>query len=313
MYTLLISDARAAAYAERISAADPNLRVLTATHPGECRKLIREAEGLVTFGAELDAAMLDSATHLRWIQALSSGTDRIASLLKRPENIILTSARGVHGPAVAEMAVLLMLALARRFVVAVRNQDNHLWVREPGTLLHQKTLGIAGMGVIGSQIAALARAFGMRVIGFGSVPRAASQVDAFYPYTDLQTRASDLDILVVVTPLSAATVGMIDRRVFARMKRTALLVNVGRGPVVNEGDLVDALRGGLIAGAALDTLSEEPLPATSILWSLNNLIITPHIAGDHDRYPETVLPVIMSNIRCLLAGRPQEMINRVSA
>jgi phosphoglycerate dehydrogenase-like enzyme len=310
-FALLISDTRATAYAERLREIFPEVRLLTATDSRTLRNLIDQAHGLVTFGVELDAAMIEAARRLRWIQALSSGTDRIASLLAERTDVILTSARGTHGAAVSEMAVLLMLALARHLPLAIRNQDRHIWARAPGTLLCGKTVGIAGMGTIGMQIAALSKALGMRTVGFGSTEMAVKHLDMFYRYSQLPNIAGELDILVLVTPLRPDTVGMIDRKIFEAMKRTAVLVNVGRGAVVNEKDLILALRERLIAGAAIDAFSEEPLPATSPLWSVDNMIITPHIGGDHDRYVDSVLPVIVSNLGLLLGGRDAEMVNRL--
>jgi D-2-hydroxyacid dehydrogenase (NADP+) len=309
-FTLVISDARGAAYVERLRESFPEVQMFTATDSRTLRPLISQAHGLVTFGVELDAPMIESARRLRWIQALSSGTDRIAPLLAGRSDVILTSARGTHGAAVSEMAVLLMLALARRLPLVIRNQDRHIWAREPGTLLHGKTVGIAGMGIIGMQIAALSKALGMRTLGFGSTAMVVEHLDMFH-YSELPNIASELDVLVTVTPLRPDTVGMIDRTIFQAMKRTAILVNVGRGAVVKENDLIMALREHLIAGAAIDAFSEEPLPVTSPLWSLDNIIITPHIGGDHDRYVECVLPVIVSNLRLLLAGRGAEMVNRL--
>jgi D-2-hydroxyacid dehydrogenase (NADP+) len=310
-FTLVISDARATAYAERLHEMFPEVRLLTATDARSLRDSIDRADGLVTFGVELDVAMIKAARRLRWIQALSSGTDRIASLLAERTGVILTSARGTHGAAVSEMAVLLMLALARHLPLAIRNQDRHVWTRVPGTLLCGKTVGIAGMGVIGTQIAALSKALGMRTVGFGSTEMAVKYLDMFSRYSQLPDIVGELDILVLVTPLRPDTVGMIDRTIFEAMKRTAVLINVGRGAVVNENDLIAALREHLIAGAAIDAFSEEPLPATSPLWSLDNVILTPHIGGDHDRYVESVLPVIVSNLGLLLGGRDMEMVNRL--
>ena len=310
-FTLLIADSCAADYAEPLRVAFPDVRILTATDRSALRALIVEADGLITFGTELDAIALDCAPRLRWIQALSTGTDRISPLLSTRTGIILTSARGAHGASVSEMALLLMLALARRLPSALRHQRNHVWIRETGTLLSGKTVGIAGMGVIGAQIAARSKAFGMLTIGFGSDPATTAHFDAFHRYSELRNIANRIDMLVVVTPLRTDTIGMIDRHVFEAMKRTAFLINVGRGAVVNESDLVAALLEGRIAGAAIDTFAEEPLPIASPLWALENVIVTPHIGGLHDGYAESVLPLIKINLQFLLDGQEVEMVNQV--
>jgi len=310
-FTLAISDPQATYYAEALRANFPKVRILAACSPLDLRACIGEADALATFGVELNAELIDKAPRLRWIQALSSGTDRIEPLLINRKDILLTSARGAHGAPVSEMAIMLMLALARRLPMAIRNQDRHVWSRNPGTLLYGKTVGIAGMGVIGKRIATVATAFGMKTIGFGSLQITVGQLVEHHLYSELKAVASDLDFLVVVTPLRADTVGMIDRAIFNSMKRTAVLVNVSRGAVVNEDDLVAALREKLIAGAAIDAFREEPLSAASPFWSLSNVIITPHIGGDHDRYAEMVAPIIATNLRSLLEGREVDMVNKV--
>jgi D-2-hydroxyacid dehydrogenase (NADP+) len=311
MFTLVISDDDASTYAEPLASDFPNVHVV-ATSPADLGPPLRTADGLVTFGVELNHALLERAQNLRWIQALSTGTDRFIPLLSNRPNIMLPSARGAHGPAVSEMAIMLMLALARRWPSIVRNQGIRQWMSEVGTLLYQKSVGIAGVGVIGRDIAAHAKAFSMRTVGFGTRIDCFEHLDAVHAYSELRNVVPDLDFLVLTTPLRSDTVGLVNRSIFDQMKSTAYLINVGRGPLVHEEDLVAALQTHRIAGAAMDAHNQEPLPESSPLWTLNNLLITPHVAGVHDRYSEGIIPIIRANLRLMLADRSAELINSVN-
>jgi D-2-hydroxyacid dehydrogenase (NADP+) len=311
MFTLVISDKDASRYADSLAGDFPNVRVV-ATSPSDLGAQLPGAAGLVTFGVELNDVLLERASKLRWIQALSTGTDRFIPLLIDRPNIMLTSARGVHGPAVSEMAIMLMLALARRLPLAMRNQQKRQWTNETGTLLYRKTVGIAGVGVIGREVARSAKTFSMRTVGFGTRIDRLDHLDAAYAYSELCNVVPDLDFLILTTPLRDDTVGLINRSIFEKMKSTAFLINVGRGPVVDEENLIVALRSHRIAGAAMDVFNQEPLPESSPLWALDNLLITPHVGGAHDRYSESVIPIIRTNLRLMLSDRSAELINLVN-
>jgi D-2-hydroxyacid dehydrogenase (NADP+) len=310
MFTLVISDRDASRYADSLAGDFPNVRVV-ATSPADLGAQLAGADGLVTFGVELNDVLLGRASNLRWIQALSTGTDRFIPLLINRPDIMLTSARGTHGPAVSEMAIMLMLALARRLPTAVRNQGKRQWTNEIGTLLYRQTVGIAGVGVIGREVARYAKAFSMRTVGFGTRIDRLDHLDAAHAYSELCDVVRDLDFLILTTPLRVDTVGLINRSILEQMKSTAFLINVGRGPVVDEEDLIVALRSHRIAGAAMDVFNQEPLPENSPLWTLDNLLITPHVAGAHDRYAESVVPIIRINLRLMLGDRSAELINLV--
>ena len=311
--TVLIADPAAADYQRRLQERFADVLFNAATDRAALNEGIAAADVLVSFATELDAQMLERAVKLRWIQLLSTGTDRITPLLETRRDILLTSARGIHGAPVSELALLFMLALARRFPSLLRNQAERGWVRYDGTLLEGKTVGIAGIGVIGAQIAKRAQSFGMRTIAFGSTPRPTQHVDEFYTYGELALLAPKLDMLVIATPLRSDTREMFDARIFRAMKTSAFVINVGRGAVVNEADLIAALREKRIAGAAIDAFSQEPLPPTSPFWSLENVILTPHVGGAHDQYTARAVDLIQTNLEAFLAGRTEHMLNRVIA
>lgn len=311
--TILIADADAANYQRRLRERFTDVLFNAATDRAALNDGIATADVLVSFATELDSQMLERAAKLRWIQLLSTGTDRITPLLQLRPDILLTSARGIHGAPVSELALLFMLALARRFPILLRNQAQRGWDRSEGTLLDRKTVGIAGIGVIGEQIAKRAKSFGMRTIGFGSTPRPTQHVDEFHTYDELAQVAPILDMLVIATPLRSSTRGMFNAKIFRAMKTSAFVINVGRGAVLDEADLIAALQEKRIAGAAIDTFSQEPLPATSPFWSLENVILTPHVGGVHDQYTARAVDLIQTNLAAFLAGRTENMLNRVIA
>jgi phosphoglycerate dehydrogenase-like enzyme len=211
----------------------------------------------------------------------------------------------------AELVLLYMLSLYRDLPRMLQNQRNATWRRWGQRLLHGKTVVIIGVGSIGEAIAARCRSFGMRVVGVTRRNHIAG-VDEIYPREHLRETAARADFLVVVTPYSRETHHMVDAAVLDAMPRSAYLINVARGSVVDEAALIAALRRGAIAGAALDVFETEPLPASSPLWHFENVIVTPHIGGMSDIYAEQALPILLHNLRAYLDGNVAAMKNRVA-
>lgn len=300
----------AEAYRNALATAFPGLSVQAATTQEEMRPHMDRVEILVTiFRVEDD--LLKQAAKLKWIQVTTSGVNYLLGRPSLGKDVIVTSARGIHGPQVSEMAFLLMLALNRNFPENVRNQDRHVWKRWPGRLLHGKTIAILGIGVIGEEIARKSKAFGMTVYGLDIVKRDAGCVDQFLGPEELHRIAPEVDYLVLVAPSTPDTQKLVNADLLSRMKPTAFVINVARGELVDDDALIDALKSGRIAGAALDALSMEPLPKEHPLWAMDRVIITPHIAGDSDTYREQVLPIIEENLRRFLRGERRDLINYV--
>ena len=176
-------------------------------------------------------------------------------------------------------------------------------------MLHLKTVGILGIGVIAEALAPKCKAMGMTVVGITSAPRPVAGFDRVCSTAELPRVLPELDYLVLLTPYSPATHHMIDAKVFAAMKPGSYLVNVARGGVVDEAALVDALRAGTIAGAALDVFTQEPLPPDHPLWTFDNVIITTHQGGFCDTYVDLAMPILEHNMRCFLAGDLTGMVN----
>src|SRR5262245_3576290 len=250
--------------------------------------------------------LIARAPRLAFIQSISAGTDQYDRDALAAAGIRLASAQGVNADAVAEHAMALILALARQLHLARDNQARRHWRGMISDLsrredeLAGKTLLIVGLGRIGARLSALARAFGMRTLATKRDPSAgADAADAVFPQERLSELLPQADVVALTCPLTPQTQGLIGAQALAAMKPSAMLVNVARGRVVDEAALVEALAARRIAAAGIDCTVEEPLPATSPLWALENALITPHTAGETARYEDNVIDLLMENLERL--------------
>ena len=255
--------------------------------------------------------LLEQAPRLRFIQSISSGTDQFGRQALRERGIRLASAAGVNAQAVAEHALALMLALARRLPEARDNQQKARWRGMIGDLsqredeLKGKTVLIVGMGRIGVKIAALTKAFGMQVIGMRDRPQmGANGADEIHAIDALARQVARADYVVLCCALTPRTEGVVNAQVLAAMKPSAFLINVARGRVVDEPALVKALQDHRFAGAALDVVVDEPMPSDRVLWTLPHVLITPHSAGETRAYEDQVLDILEENLDRLWRGEP---------
>ncbi len=312
LFLLTFTEKISRQYYDGVAARFPDIEIDLVDHHSKVEPYIASADILVTFGPMMANHVLEKGQKLRWIQALGSGMDGILDQPALRSDIILTNLHGIHGPPVSEAALLSMLALSRGLPRALRNQQQRTWDRSvPPRLLKGKTVVIFGVGVISAELALKCKALGMRVVGVSSVAREVPGFDQIYPRTALKEAAREADFLVLLTPYSQATHKSVDADILAAMKPDSYLVNLARGGVVDEEALIDALRRGLIAGAALDVFTQEPLPPGHPLWTMDNVIVTPHLGGVYDKYVEAALPVIEHNLRNFLGGNIAEMINLV--
>ncbi len=300
-------------YRDRIAAVAPALHVDVVDHNSKVEPYIERAEILVTFGPMMTNQVFKLAHNLKWVQALGSGVDGITDQPSLPPGVIVTNIKGIHGAPVAEAALGAMLGLARDMPRAFRAQFRHAWERAPARTLHGKTCVIVGVGLIAEALAPLCKALGMKVVGVSSTPRDLPGFDRVEPRGKLRETVAIADHLVLLAPHTPATHNMIDANIIAAMKPTAYLINLARGGVVDEPALTEALRDNRISGAALDVFATEPLPSDNPLWDLENVILTPHLGGFFDEYPDNALPVIEENLRKYLAGDHANMINLVQA
>jgi glyoxylate/hydroxypyruvate reductase len=251
---------------------------------------------------------------LQWVQATSAGAGeqvRLADLSREElERVTVTSAAGVHAGPLAEFAMFGLLAFAKDLPRLLADQRARRWGHYPVSELSGLTLLIIGLGQIGEEVARLAVGFGMRVIGINRSGRADSpHVHEVRRTSELHECLGEADALVVSAPLTEETRGLIDAAAIARMKPGAIFVNVGRGGVVDEPALIEALRSGKLAGAALDVFGSEPLDADSPLWDLENVLLAPHTAGLSIRENERIAALFVENLGRYLRGEP--LRNRV--
>jgi phosphoglycerate dehydrogenase-like enzyme len=301
------------AYTSRLAAAFPQV-TFSCVAAMECTQALdrmAEADAIFAYGRAFDAECLARAKKLRWFQCVITGTDHLAPVLAG-SRVILTNARGIHGPQMAEMAILHMMALSRQVPQLVRNQAAHVWDRITPRVLDRRTIAILGVGAIAEHVARVCQALGMTTLGISRTPRKLDGFDAIYPRAKLLEAAAQADFLLALVPYTRDNDKIINAAVFDVMKPTACLINIARGGVVDETALVKALRDGKIAGAGLDVFEQAPLPPSHPLWDMDNVFITPFIGGLSDRYEENIMSIIKPNLQSFLAGRDDEMINRVA-
>jgi len=279
---------------------------------------LREREALDRRIGEADVLVISGLWHnglialggrLRYIQSIGSGTDQFDRTALAAQGVRLASAAGVNARAVAEHAMSLILALSRRLPEARDNQAQKFWRGMIGDLsqredeLTGKTLLIIGLGRIGGRLAQLAKAFDMNVVGLRRDPAGGrGAADSVHTLAEFPAFLPRADFVALTCPLVPETRGVIDARALGLMQRSAYLINVGRGPCVVEAALIEALAAGRIAGAALDCTDPEPPEASSPLWAMKNVFITPHTGGETRKYEANVIEILLENLDRMWRG-----------
>lgn len=270
--------------------------------------LARAADAEVGVGTNQGArvaALLRSAPKLRWYHSIGAGVEDLVGVSElRERKLVLTNNSGPYDIPIAEHVLATILASAKQLHLYRDQQGRKEWKAHPQNEVRDATLVVFGIGSIGAEIARLASGVGMRVIGVRRRQGAVPGVSRIVTPDHLADVAAEADYLVLAAPLTRETRGAVSREVIARMKPTAWLVNIARGAMVDEGALVEALQAGRIGGAALDALTDEPLPADSPLWSLPNVIITPHSSNSSPRLRERSVALFRENLRRYKAKEP---------
>jgi phosphoglycerate dehydrogenase-like enzyme len=326
---LLIHPAVEAERFAMIVQAVGGMKVVNVGDSEAARREITDADG---FFGKITPDLLAAAKQLRWVQSPTASLEHYVfpELIEHP--CVLTNMRGLFSDIIANHVFGFILCFARNFHTYVRNQMAHRWAPVggedprpdytvgPGHVieldrrhlhLSDHTLGVVGLGQIGSEVARRGLAFGMRVVAVDPMQREApAGVEALWRMDRLGDLLGESDFVVIAAPHTPETVKMFRRPQFLRMKRSAYLINIGRGVIVDLDDLVEALQTGMIAGAGLDVFETEPLPAEHPLWDMENVIITPHIAGYSLRIPERHLAVLLDNVGRFARG--EELRNVVN-
>lgn len=270
------------------------------------------ADADVAFSSRLRGDIVKLAPRLRWIHSSAAGVGSLLSPELVARGIVLTNSRGVHGDVIAEHAVGVAIMALHKLHTAVRRQAEGVWAQQeisadpPIRLLRGATAGVVGLGAVGTAVARAFAAMGAEVVAIRRRPErgAPDGVAWLGGPADLDRLLARADVLVLAAPLTGATRALIGARELAIMKPGAVLINVGRGKLVAEADLVDALQRGAIAGAALDVVEHEPLAPESPLWRLPNVILTPHTAGFRGDYWDVVTDLFSENLRRFDRGEP---------
>jgi phosphoglycerate dehydrogenase-like enzyme len=300
-------------YVDRLRREFPAHTFLEAWDRAALREVLVEADA--AFAAYVDKDLVPSLSRLRWVQAPAAGIGHILSPELAASPIILTTARGIRARAIAEHVMLVALALARQLPLVFRRQAAHAWaldeIETAGSVrtLHGKRLGIVGLGSIGTEVARLASAFGMRV---SATRRRADThrtdgieiVEEVLPPDRLPELLAKSDVVLLSAALTPDTRHLIGRDALAQVKRGAFLINVGRGRLIDDDAVIDALRDGRLGGAALDVFTREPLDPGSPYWDLPNVIVTPHMSGAMEDYWTPLVALFAENLRRFEAGQP---------
>jgi glyoxylate/hydroxypyruvate reductase A len=268
------------------------------------RELLSQADILFDFDYSHRQDLPELAPQVRWIQASSAGIGQFVKRYgydERMPDTLFTTASGIHARPLAEFVLMVLLAHYKGLRSALDNQRRKHWERYAGTDLEGHTMAIVGLGRIGSEVARLARALGMRTVGT-NIRAAHTAVDEFFELPRLPDMLARTDVLVLCVPHTPQTEAMIGAAELAALPQGAYFINIARGAVVDEAALVEALRSGHLAGAALDVFAEEPLPESSPLWTMPNVIVSPHSASTSDRENERLVDLFCDNLRRFLEG-----------
>ncbi|KAB7669384.1 D-2-hydroxyacid dehydrogenase [Bacillus sp. B1-b2] len=280
--------------------------IIAATTKEEWTNHLVDAEIILGWRGKFDRESVSKNKNLQWIQTWSAGVNTLPLEQLSEQNVTITSANGVHSNPISETIFALMLGLTRNIHGYVRNQTKKEWDNRDLTLeIHNKTIGIIGVGAIGKETAKIAKAFGMHVIGVRNSGKPEHYVDSMYTSEQLDEILPECDYVVVTLPLTDATYHMFQAKQFKQMKNSSFFINIGRGGLVKEDDLIDALETGEILGAGLDVFEKEPLPQTNKLWDLENVIVTPHTSGSTEHYDSRVIEdIFLPNLASYLNKEP---------
>jgi phosphoglycerate dehydrogenase-like enzyme len=307
-HVLLWTDSTAA-YLGAIEAAGLANRVVIDTLP---RKATPSADQMARTEALMAYAvppgLLPAMPKLRWAQAMTAGVEGWIALPDLPANLTLTCARGTHRESMPENIIGALLYVAKPYAAALENQKHGKWVQLVAQPLTGKTLGILGLGAIGREVARIAAALGLRVVGTRRRPEPMDHVAEVLPADRTPEVLAQSDFVLLLLPATPETDNFIDDERLGMMKPGAWLLNFGRGHLIKDDDLIAAVGAKRIAGAVLDVFRREPLPADHPFWSTEGIVVLPHIGGPHPRRDEFVARLFVDNLGRFLDGRPLEQV-----
>jgi phosphoglycerate dehydrogenase-like enzyme len=292
-------------YIEQIKAIIPDWELVVSKDKEVWKTHVKDAEIIAGWKKGLEDFIFTPESKLKWFQSWSAGVDTLPLETLESRKIALTSANGVHAYPISETIFALMLGLTRKIHTYVKNQQAKTWYHAHMELeMHEKTVGIIGVGTIGKETAKIAKAFRMNVLGVRHSGNPVDYVDEMYTLDQLNSLLPKCDYVVVTLPLTKETHQLFGADQFKQMKTCAFFINIGRGEIVVEADLIQALKEETIAGAGLDVFEKEPLDAENPLWDLENVIITPHTSGSTEHYNKRVIEnILIPNLKDYLSGK----------
>ena len=299
--TIPLGDARIA----RLKEAYPDLTVIIQEDPSKVAEDLHDIDLLVGRGAH--AKRLLGCPNLRWIQTLTAGADAVPFDALEERMIVLTNGSGIHAPNIAEHMLGQMLCFARGFHILLRHQQNHHWTTAHTSFeLNGQTLCVIGLGDIGQALGERAAALGMRVTGVRRRPELAvpDGISAVTTFDDMDALLAEADHIAVCLPLTPSTENILNAERIAKLKRGVYIYNTGRGEIIDQDALIEALNSGQVGGAGLDVTTPEPLPADSPLWDMENVLITSHTSGRSPARMDRFMDILIDNIRRYRADEP---------
>lgn len=282
---------------EELSQSFPDITFHHDKKINEAKDLIPEAEVILTYGEDLTEDHIKAADNLKWIMVASAGIDRLPFSILEERNITVTNSRGVHAIPMAEYCISMMLQVSRQAEVLIENQKQHNWNRRVRMEeLYGKTVLIIGTGAIGIQTAKLCEAFGMKVLGVNSDGRKVEHFDSAYSMDEISIPLAEADFVISVLPSTVKTKGLLNKDFFYKMKQDSVFINIGRGDVVVENDLIPLLNENRIKHAVLDVFEKEPLAEGHPFWEMENVTVTPHLSGITKNYLPRVMVIFHRNL-----------------
>lgn len=300
-----LSDEKIAALKEAV----PGSIVEAYKSPKEALPHVADADALALWGFQNVEPFLQAGPNIRWVHSLSDGVEKLLtpSMMERP--IILTNSHGVHDRAVSEHTMALLLSWYRRIPDAVRHQGAHEWIRPKGMSLFGKTILIVGFGGIGRAIAQRAKVFETKILAVKKHLSDEMFADHVYTQEEIMEVLPKADVVIAALPSTPETEKFFDAEKFKVMKKSALFINIARASVVDEPALIEALQNGTIAGACMDVFSKEPLPADHPFWSMENVIMTPHIASMVPDFWDKLTKLLETNYVSFARG--EKLLNEI--
>jgi glyoxylate/hydroxypyruvate reductase A len=290
-------------YERWLKEARPDLQLLACKNREEIEQAIVQADILFS-GHTFPVELISKANNLKWIQSMAAGVENYARSGLVPSHVLFTKIKGVFGPIMSEYVVGYILAITQNMRKTFTNKGEKNWEPFVTDSIRRKIIGVMGLGSVGAYIAYQVHLMGSTVIALEEQEKRLPYISQEYALTEIEEFLNEADFVVVTIPLTNATEGILGEKEFAMMKKTAYLINVSRGPLVQEEALLNALKRGTIAGAVLDVFREEPLPPSHPFWDLDNVIITPHISGPG--IPEEVVKTFLRNLKRFEQGKRLE-------